>query len=272
MSGGLPGGLLERAARVRQARFRSRFAARSPTGAFERGDGRGHGRAQLLGVHQQAALFVEPRLLAGARVEGIELLDRMAQEGLVPARRRQRLRRPVTRRAGLAPLGPQGRHAARRPGAAAVGVEQGAVAGPVQQAALLELSLDLDQRIAELAQQTDRDRLVVDEGPATAVGAEQAAQHQQVVLGLDLALFQDCPRRVPGSELEDGSDRGLLGAGAQQPGVRAVAEREPQRVEQDRFAGAGFPVSTQSPLSKDKSRRSIRTTSRTDRPTSMRTS
>jgi hypothetical protein len=236
-SGGLLGDPPERAARIRKLRFRARLAAV----AFQRGDGRGHGRAQLLGVHQQAALFGEPRLLAGRRLEGVQLRDRMAQERLVPARRLDRLGRPVARRAGIAPLGPQGCHAARRLGAAAIGVEQGAVAGRIEEAALLELALNLDQGIAEPAQQADRNRLVVDIGSAAPVGAEQAAQHQQIVLGLDLLLVQDRPCRVPGPELEGGGDRGLLGAGAQQPGVGTGAEREPQRVEQDRLAGAGFP-------------------------------
>ena len=58
----------------------------------------------------------------------------------------------------------------------AKGIERRAMGRHVQKAVLLHLSLDLDQRVAQPAQQRHRHRLVVDEGAAAAVGADQAAQ------------------------------------------------------------------------------------------------
>ena len=42
------------------------------------------------------------------------------------------------------------------------------------------------------------------------------------------------------ADREFGADRRLLGAGPHQPGLGAAAERQAQRVEQDRLAGAGL--------------------------------
>ena len=50
--------------------------------------------------------------------------------------------------------------------AAGRGVEQLQVGGCVEQAALIELPLDLDQPAGQVAQQGDADRLVVDEAAA----------------------------------------------------------------------------------------------------------
>ena len=61
----------------------------------------------------------------------------------------------------------------------------------VEQAALLELALDLDQAVAELAQQADARRLVVDKGAAAAVGAEQPAQHDRLAVAVEPGLAQD---------------------------------------------------------------------------------
>ena len=43
-----------------------------------------------------------------------------------------------------------------------------------------------------------------------------------------------------GLDGELGGDRGLLGAGPHQAGIGAPAERQPERVQQDRLAGAGL--------------------------------
>ncbi len=53
----------------------------------------------------------------------------------------------------------------------------------IQQTALVELALDLDQAVADLPQQADTDRLVVDEGAAAPVGAKAAPEHQRILAG-----------------------------------------------------------------------------------------
>ena len=54
------------------------------------------------------------------------------------------------------------------------------MAARVEQAAIVMLAVDLDQHGAELAQQAGRDRLVVDEGAAAAVGLDDAADDQRL--------------------------------------------------------------------------------------------
>ena len=122
------------------------------------------------------------------------------------------------------------------------GVEQRAVRRRVEQAALLALALDLDQAVAELAQQADARRLIVDKGAAAAVGAQQAAQHDRPPArsARHPGLAQDRGGRMVALDGELGGDRGLLGAGPHQRGIGAPAERQPQRIQQDRFARAGL--------------------------------
>src|SRR3546814_16948430 len=62
---------------------------------------------------------------------------------------------------------------------AAIGVEQGAVAAWVEQAAIVMLAVDFDQRAAEVAQQGGRTGLIVDEGAAAAVGLDDATDDQR---------------------------------------------------------------------------------------------
>ena len=60
----------------------------------------------------------------------------------------------------------------------------------VEKAVLVHLALDLDQRVAQPAQQRHRRRLVVDEGAAAAVGTDRAAQGQHVLV-VERLLGQD---------------------------------------------------------------------------------
>ncbi len=83
-------------------------------------------------------------------------------------------------------------------------------------------------------------RLVVDEGAAAAIGIHDAAQHDDVALGDDAGLVEETARRVVMWQLELGRDRGLLGAMAHEPAFGAHAQRQAERIEQDRLAGAGF--------------------------------
>ncbi len=111
----------------------------------------------------------------------------------------------------------------------------------VQQAALLALALDLDERVAEFAQQPDAGRLVVDKGAAAAVGGNQPAQHDRAgEVGADPGLAQDRQGRMIVGDGELGDDGGLLGARAHEAGIGPLSERQAERVEQDRLAGPGL--------------------------------
>ena len=164
----------------------------------------------------------------------------MAQVILVGARRHQRCSGRVALLDAAAPRVPRGVERGKCRAVAGIGVERGAMIGGIEQAALRELRLDLDQPFACLAQQADAGRLVVDEGAAPAVGVDDAAQHQRVALARDPGLGEERAHRVVRRQRELRAHHRLLGAGADEAAFRAHAERQPQRVEQDRFAGAGL--------------------------------
>ena len=115
------------------------------------------------------------------------------------------------------------------------------MARAVEQAMLLELALNLDQRGAKAAQQSDGHRLIVDEGAAAPVGAEAAAQDQARLLQIDAVLGEPLAYRVHLADIEHGDDRSLVRSRAQQAGLGAAAEGQTQGVEQDRLARPGFP-------------------------------
>src|SRR5205807_3695744 len=89
-------------------------------------------------------------------------------------------------------------------------VEDNTVVGGIEQPALLELALDLDQAVAELAQQPDTRRLVVDKGAAATVGCEQPAQDDRLARILAPGLAQDRVGRVVAPDGELGRYRRLL--------------------------------------------------------------
>jgi hypothetical protein len=121
------------------------------------------------------------------------------------------------------------------------GVEQFAMGRRIEQAALLALALDLDQAVAELAHQRDARRLVIDKGAAAAVGGDQPAQDDRTrEIAADAGLIEDRRGRMVAADGEFGGNRGLLGAGPHQARIGAPAEREAERVHQDRLAGPGL--------------------------------
>ena len=60
------------------------------------------------------------------------------------------------------------------------GIKQGAMAARIEQAALVMLTVDLDQRRPDLAQQRRRHRLVVDISAAAAVRLDGAADEERL--------------------------------------------------------------------------------------------
>jgi len=195
---------------------------------------------QLFPVHEAVALVGQLGLLAGARVEGVELLHRVAQEGLVALGLGKAPGGGLARRQGVLPGTPELAQIARLGRQAAVGVQQRAVGRRVHQAALVELALDLDQRVRQLAQQAGRGGLVVHVGTAAAVRGQHAAQQQQV-FRFNALLGEQGAGGMIGGDVKGGGDAGLLGVGPEQTRVGTVAKREAQRIKQDRLAGAGFP-------------------------------
>ena len=120
-------------------------------------------------------------------------------------------------------------------------VEQRAMALGIEQAAIVVLAVDLDRQRAEVAQQSGGHRAAADEGAAAAVALERPADDQRLArLDLD-ALFARAAVDRDGRAAGRSRPRPPpVLARRDQAGIGARAEREPKRVEQDRFARAGF--------------------------------
>ncbi len=122
---------------------------------------------------------------------------------------------------------------------AAIGVEQPAMGCGIDQRAVVVLAVDLDQRGADGAQHLHRHRLVVEEGAGAAVGELDPAQNQ-LVFGRNVVGGEYRPRRMIHRHVEGRRHLPLLGTLAHQAGIAAAAERQRERIEQDRFAGTGL--------------------------------
>ena len=116
------------------------------------------------------------------------------------------------------------------------------MAARVDEAAVVMLAVQLDQRRRQFAQQCDADGLVVDVGPAAAVGLERTAQDERFArFDLDFGLAQHIAhQRRQRGKFECGGGAALFLACPHQPAVGPVAQHQPERIEQDRLARAGL--------------------------------
>ena len=104
---------------------------------------------------------------------------------------------------------------------------------------IVVLAVDFHQRHAERPKYLHADRLIVDESAGAAV-RELDTPHDHVILRTKIILGQHPPRRMIFGDFEGRDHLPLLGALAHQSRIAARAERERKRIEQNRFAGAGF--------------------------------
>ena len=128
-------------------------------------------------------------------------------------------------------------------------VEQVAVRIRVDQRTVVVLAVDLDEVTGRLAQQRDAGGLVVDEDAAAPVGRLHAPE-DHVALILDGVFAQERARRVIGRHVESRDHLPLLRAMTHQRGVATRTERQRQRIEQDRLAGARFTGQNGKPVAK----------------------
>ncbi len=121
-------------------------------------------------------------------------------------------------------------------------VEQRAHRGSAGQALPGVLAVDVDQVLGDLAQLRHGGTAAVDPGPALALRVDRAAQQQGAVIvagiGAEAGFVE--PGLQAGRTVEFGADLGPSCALAHHAGIAAAAQRELQRVDQDRLAGAGF--------------------------------
>ena len=198
------------------------------------------GFSQPLGVLQQGPADGEARFLVGFGGQCVELGEMVAQQLFLLAARGEEPCRCGLARQRLPPVVPGSRQAGRPDRVVGKGVEDRAMVGRLEQPALLELALDLDQAVAELAQQPDTRRLVVDKGAAAPIGREQPPQNDSLAGILAPGRAQDRVGRVVAPDCELGRHRRLLGAGPHQPCLRPPAERQAERIQEDRLAGPGL--------------------------------
>ncbi len=193
-------------------------------------------------MHETGARFGESGLLARLRRHGVQLGKGMAQIVLVRTGAGELFGRSRTGEGYGSPLSPGGalRHAFAL--IAAEGVEQLAVGRLVEQSVLLELALYFHQHVADLAQQPDTCRLIIDEGAAAPIGAEHAAKDERAIRRRsgDPVLGNKLPDRMIRHWGEFGRNDCLLRAAAHETALCAHAEGEAERIEQDRLACAGF--------------------------------
>ena len=112
----------------------------------------------------------------------------------------------------------------------------------VEQAAIVVLAVDLDRERADVAKQPGGHRRAADESAAAAVALQRAADDQRLA-GLDCDPLLAEQRRWPDDRTASSISADTAAPSSPErtsAGVGARAEREAERVEQDRLARAGL--------------------------------
>ena len=120
-------------------------------------------------------------------------------------------------------------------------IQHGKVPRRVEQPARLRVWPSIStSRLPIRPQQGETRGRVVDEGAAAPVGADDAAQ-QELAVAVEIVLGQQGLDRIGRRDGEDGGDAGPVAVTRHDSRGRARAERQPQRIQQDRLAGPGLP-------------------------------
>ena len=122
---------------------------------------------------------------------------------------------------------------------AAIGVQQGAMTGRVEQTTLVMLAVDLDQGFTQLAQHRGGYCLIVDIGPAPAIGADLTAE-DQAVFDIQILLPQKLPHRMIIRRIEGGHDGASIRALAYQSRATPPAQGQAEGIQQNGLAGTGL--------------------------------
>jgi hypothetical protein len=128
----------------------------------------------------------------------------------------------------------------RHVGLAATGlvVQQHTLRIKFQQRLMRMLAMDVDQQITQLAQLRSRRRHAVDVGLGAPGIVDHAAQQRPALVRHQVVLGQPHGGRFGNGKV--GRDVGAGRAFTHHAGVAAPAQRQLQRVDQDRLAGAGL--------------------------------
>ena len=121
------------------------------------------------------------------------------------------------------------------------GVEEFGLALGPEQELMLVLAVQVHEQIADAAKLGEEHGPAVHQGAALSVAGKLPAQDDLPLLGLDPGganLFQEIGARL---EVEDSFDEPALLPRAQPVGVRALAEKEPDRAQDERFPSTRLP-------------------------------
>ena len=100
------------------------------------------------------------------------------------------------------------------------------------------LAMDVEQAVGQLAQLRHGGRAAIDPGAALALGVDHAAQQQGITFKLETGLIK--PGFKMRGAIELGRDVSAQRTFANHTGVAAAAQRQLQRIDQNRFARAGL--------------------------------
>src|SRR5690349_18195900 len=120
-------------------------------------------------------------------------------------------------------------------------IEQGPMASWIEQPAIVVLAVDLDRLAAEVPKHAGRDRRRANESPASAIALKSPPNDQRFA-GVDLdALFaQEIEGGMRARQLELSRDGRAIFAAPDERAVRPRSQCQAERIEEDRFSGAGL--------------------------------
>ena len=212
---------------------------------FERGAGVGCVLEQAAGVGEAFEFGAEVVVLADAEGGGLDLGRLVAELGDA-AGAPARVGGIGEARVELAQAGDSRCQALAGFAESAAAVEEGELAGGVEQAELFALAVDVGQVPGERGERGAGGGAVVDAdapGEAPAVGDAGAAADGEIAVEGDVGVVEDAGDGVGGGrprETELGLDFGAVGAGPDHGVVRGSAEREGEGRDEHALAGAGF--------------------------------
>ena len=200
------------------------------------------GGAQGVGEPEPGLLGGERGVLAGLRVDRLQLLEAEAEQvglaGALPGARHHLVELALAGHQAGVPLGVRGQ---QRGGLLAAEPVEGLALRPgLQQAVLVGLPVHGDQGLGHAGQRGDRHGGAADEGAGAALGRDVAGQHHPAVLDLSPDLLDG--GREPGQVADP--DHALhpraAGPRADGPAVGAAAEEQAERGHDHGLAGPGL--------------------------------
>ena len=200
---------------------------------------RGRRIRQILRVVHAFLLRLQLRPFVGERREFLQFRGLESQQIGALLQHAAALVQAVNRRAHFNEFFVVRRELRQRPGVAGGAVQQRQLAVPPQQTVVFVLAVDVDQFRAQGAQLRGRDRAPVDESAAGFVAPHLAPQDAFGV-AVEGVVAQPLQRRVTVAERESALHFGALLTAANHAVVAAPAEQHADRLDNQRFAGAGL--------------------------------